>query len=356
MNTRGGDFFGQGSYGCTFAPPPTCVNEVSVSKKAKGIRGKKLGKVFDSQAAVDQEWKIAEVMSRVDPNQEFFLYPVSKCTTSLADVKKDSEALSCSYTHRTRPTSLAMLIMKKGGEPLVDYIYRSRTNIPKFVEIMIPVMQGLQKLARHGLVHHDLKFDNILYNATEKDTKIIDFGLMVRKIEAFDWSKNLYLFSDYWLHPPEYRILQYVSSGTLLTTTKDDARRIFQKNMHLLNTRFSSNDRYTLHDYILSQVFTYCDYEKEFVDYMLDVCKKETREGAVAFMAKHAGKIDMYSLGITMAYLSMYLHTANDGQHIQVMYKELLQGLLHPDPRKRMSPSKALSHATAILAASKRGI
>lgn len=347
---RGGDFFGEGTYGCTFSPPPACSDEEQIAPRKRHSK-KLIGKVFEDEESYDKEWEIAKKLAKVDPNQQIFLYPISKCITTLNDIKKDPQASKCSYVSTASPkssrsnTSFPMVNMVKGGITLEEFVRKNKVSPSKFLKTIVPILKGLIMLKRHNLIHHDLKFDNILYDPHTNETKVIDFGLLVPLKGAFNVMDNDYLYSNYWLHPPEYMMFQCVNDYTqtqLSSLTREEARNFAENSLITLNINFASGDRHTLKDIIINQCFKYhCEYEDAYVNYMLAVAKRPSKSAAIAYMSKQASKIDIYSLGITMAYLSMFLEYKSNHQKKKLM--EIIKQFVHPDPRKRPTPAKALT-------------
>lgn len=299
---------------------------------------------------MDTEWDIAKKMAKVDPTQSIFLYPISKCTTTYKDVKKDAESSKCSYVtkvpHRSKTSkTFPMVNMVKGGMTLEDFVRKNHVSPSQFLNAILPVIKGLTMLKRQNLVHHDLKFDNILHDPATGGTKIIDFGLLIPLKGAYNEVDNGFLYSNYWLHPPEYRVFQYInehSQSQVSATTKDAARKAAADNVKILNINFETGDQYTLKEVITTQCFRYyCEYEEAFMKYMLAVCKRASKADSISYMTKQASKIDIYSLGITMTYLSMFLNYKSDAQKKQFM--EIIKQFIHPDPRKRPTPAKAIA-------------
>lgn len=337
----GGDFFGEGSYGCTFSPPPKCSSTEVAIAKLPTRKTDVLGKVFKEERDMRKELAFGEIMARIDPRQKIFLYPASSCETTLRELRKDPQATKCSYTTSSAMTNDAfhMVKMKRGGVTLDQYLHTHRTTPHDFVEMMKPVITGLKMLHKNGMVHHDLKFDNILYSPGKKVTNIIDFGLMQRQETVFDPSVNRYLYSNYWLHPPEYRIAQQVHSHPS-KPTDDDGRALCQEVMTTIDVYFEDYAPATLRELIVNQAFRYtCAYEEAFLGYMKAVWR--AKGSKLDFMRKQAHKIDIYSLGITMIYMSQLLHFRGSGARVKWM--EAMKLFVHPDPRKRPSASRALS-------------
>lgn len=343
MQVRGGDFFGEGTYGCTFAPPPACTSDQRDIVAHKINPKKVLGKVFRNKSSMNTEIKSIEKIAKADPKQRYFIYAHSSCTTSVKEILKDKDAAKCSYitsrVSRQPSKTFPMLNMTKGGMTLEDYIKKHKVSPRQFCIILIQILKALKILRKHGLVYHDLKFDNILYDPSTDDVKIIDFGLMIPLNDVYDLRKNNYLFSNYWLHPPEYRVFQELHKRHM---TEDDVRELAATNLKLLDIKFASTDHSSLQKIITKSAWMYpCKYDDAFVKYVMHITKSKNNSAALNHLKKQASKVDIYSLGITAAYLSMYLDYASDAQ--QKKFMTIVQALTHPDPRKRPSATRAIT-------------
>jgi serine/threonine protein kinase len=344
MKTNGGKFFGEGTYGCTFSPPPKCDREevtlTALPKDRKNI----IAKVFKDKDDINVEWKYSEAVSKLDPKQRIFLYLSSHCPVKVRDVKKDRQWQSCSIaTHASTNSTLHMALMKRGGITLDEYCSR-KGGIPlkKFIHVFLPVLEGVAMLIKGKIVHQDLKFNNILYDAKNNTTNIIDFGLATGLKEAYDSYKNDYLLSEYWLHPPEYLIAQYIYEHPIATATTEQCYDIAKKLPKILDINFDESTQQTLKYIIMDKVFTsQCEYEGAFVKFMTTVLNNRRGNEALAYLQKYANRIDMYSVGVNLAFFSTYIKFSDEQQRDSFM--SIIKALVYPDPRKRPGPSKAIT-------------
>lgn len=71
------------------------------------------------------------------------------------------------------------IVMEKADNCLRDYLINSEQSPPQILDIFVQISQGVACLHSLGIIHRDIKIDNIVY--TEQNTKIqvklIDFGL-----------------------------------------------------------------------------------------------------------------------------------------------------------------------------------
>jgi serine/threonine protein kinase len=302
-----------------------------------------MAKVFRRESDMEKELEFAKVLQEVDPAQKFFLYPIAHCATNVGEVRKDRDATKCSYVQDAVQNSthmLYMVTMVKGGSTVEDHVMKHRLTPAEFVAVITPVFEAVRKLSKHGYVHHDLKFDNMLYNDAHKKTHVIDFGLMQRMKTLFHPDNNRYIFSNYWLHPPEYRIAQRLYDKPLYHPTKDDFRSDVESIGETLDIYFDDSAPTTLRDLIIQQVFNnrICEYEEEYINYASSIWR--AKGSKTRAMYKHADKVDIYSIGITIVYLSQFLEFPSNLARAEWMQK--LKIFVHPDPRKRPGPTKAI--------------
>lgn len=73
------------------------------------------------------------------------------------------------------------------GESLADRLKREkRVPIKEALEIGIEICEGLHYAHEQGLVHRDIKSDNILLDKREKQVKVADFGIAIESDEGSD--------------------------------------------------------------------------------------------------------------------------------------------------------------------------
>lgn len=343
MKKVGGKFFGEGTYGCAFSPSPACITDETTIGKVPSDKSKAIAKVFLKKQAMNVEWDLSKQIQKIDPKQKSFLYPLSQCDTTVAELKKDPDAARCSYTRSYKdPTILPMVKMTKGGMTLEKYVKKNNVSLTDFVGAVLPVLGGIRKLNKAKMVHNDLKFNNILYDPDTFETKIIDFGLMIPEKDAFDILKNVDVRSKYWLHPPEYLAESFVRNLPYFEyPVKRHARKIVADVMKMLDIFFDSTTKIRLKDTLVNKVFeSYCEYEEEFTKYLLNgVLNKRRGQESIDYMTKYANKIDIYSLGISMMYLGDYLYFMSSKEEDK--FYAVLKHFVHPDPRKRPGPTKA---------------
>ena len=95
---------------------------------------------------------------------------------------------------------------------------------------MARLLYGSKVLIDNGIVHHDLKQQNIVYNENTGRVNFIDFGLMMRKTEMFkNANGSRYPFGEHWSFPPDILFYNYVDYQRM-TIIEGRDRNIFMQN------------------------------------------------------------------------------------------------------------------------------
>jgi serine/threonine protein kinase len=328
---KGGTFLGEGTYGCTFSPAIPCQVESVMDDLSRPRKiNKKLTKVYSTQSDLQSEWKYAKILKQVDPKQEYFIYPRERCEIQRKIIEKQPNANQCNLIKQSPKSSFPALQMMYGGMTFEQYVRTKQPTVLDFLRIARHILKGIRKLHQFGWLHQDLKLDNILVN-DQGIPHMIDYSLFTPVNNAFNHRVNLYLRSKYWLHPPEYRIEMQIRR---LGDRPSDAEissfvnNIITEHMRSMEFKIQTDDKTNLDQYVLSY-FSYSEYYNHIKEYVKSLI------GKVHVIGRHAVKIDVYSLGLTFMNLAYYLKG-------DVRYQEWLKGMIHPDPRKRLSTTMAI--------------
>jgi calcium-dependent protein kinase len=81
---------------------------------------------------------------------------------------------------RTKKTYIVLELLK-GGELFERVIERGRLPEPEVADILRKLVYALEALHRHGILHRDIKLENIVMRDNEDDFKLTDFGFAVDK-------------------------------------------------------------------------------------------------------------------------------------------------------------------------------
>jgi len=175
---------GQGSYGCVHKPSLKCKNETGINYVNK------VSKILSKSDAKKEIGEYSKV-SKADKKNKFYLGKPTDCEVD--EVQSNINAIKrCTISDRAihRLSQYQLILMEDGGENIVTYTDKMRNwsrsemsteHCEKFALEALRLFAGLKTFLDNGLVHFDLKPQNIVYNATTNRLNFIDFGLMKSK-------------------------------------------------------------------------------------------------------------------------------------------------------------------------------
>jgi len=188
---------GEGSYGCVQDPSLHCTHIPKPNFDYNGY----VSKLMKTKRA---EEELAEFVKfhRYDPNDEYHLGTPIMCKPDLIEAGVMADVEQCkklSPDVKANPDNYDLLVMKYGG-PDLKIFCKSKINqflktnkeqkSDKFWLEVHHLIKGLQFFRDSGIVHNDLKPQNILYDTKTNKLMFIDFGLMQTKREIIRTSKN----------------------------------------------------------------------------------------------------------------------------------------------------------------------
>lgn len=188
---------GEGSYGCVQEPSLHCAHLPKPNFDYNGY----VSKLMKTKRAEEELAEFVKFHS-YDPNDEYHLGTPIMCKPDLKDANVMKDVEQCkklSPDVKAKPDDYDLLVMKYGG-PDLKIFCKSKINqflktkkeqkSDKFWLEVHHLIKGLQFFRDNGIVHNDLKPQNILYDTKTNKLMFIDFGLMQTKAELIRTSKN----------------------------------------------------------------------------------------------------------------------------------------------------------------------
>ncbi|MCP4752322.1 MAG: protein kinase, partial [Proteobacteria bacterium] len=129
------------------------------------------GDVFDDANRLERFYREAKVVAQVSNAYVMSLFDIGKATDEKSGQEVDY--LVMEYTD---------------GPSLADYIKDERPELPKVIRLAEKIATGLAAAHKLGIVHRDIKPDNILVDESG-DPKILDFGL-AKPIDPMQFGKK----------------------------------------------------------------------------------------------------------------------------------------------------------------------
>lgn len=202
--TKEPTFLSSGTYGCIFRPGIPCEGNTQTQK---GM----LTKIQTHTETTAQEKRIGEKIQKITNGHQYYAPIVSSCNVSLSKVT-DSEIEKCKILPKNKEglTTNAVKyeanqIRYVGKDTLLQYllgVFKSKPEnlVRTIVHSHNKLLDGFRKLALEGIIHFDVKENNIMCKDKSGTPIIIDFGLSV-DVETI--SENNYK-DIFYVYGPDY--------------------------------------------------------------------------------------------------------------------------------------------------------
>ena len=187
---------GQGTYGCVHKPQLKCKDKAR--KDATTV-----SKLMTRKHA-NQELGEYNLIDFADEKQEYYLGIPDDCNVDSKNAANLMAIAKCRDFEAKQVQDYKLLLMKYGGKDLDDFSdevhkWKKTPENVKQIELfwleVSRLFRGLNAFKKNGIVHHDLKHQNIVYNKETNRINFIDFGFMTAKNSII----NKCTYSDYWL-------------------------------------------------------------------------------------------------------------------------------------------------------------
>jgi len=230
----------QGAYGCVYKPGLACTGE-PLKKNAD----KYLTKLQEDHGYVQNEEFVSNLIRTQIKDYRSVAAPVLRtCRVTLRERALVEKVGSCRAIRQQRWRLKEALLEKKRKElkdgvdmflqkirfvegPLLDKHLVSPTTssssalspqdaIEKWVDLLtchLYLVDSVAKLQQQGIVHYDLKPNNVLFDTTQEVPILIDFGLSIH-VPSLDYTTNaghaFYSYGNYFYWPLEVCVLSYL--------------------------------------------------------------------------------------------------------------------------------------------------
>jgi serine/threonine protein kinase len=320
---KGRKVVGEGSYGCVHKPSLHCVNNPEIQYDDY------VSKIMKTKEAKN-ELKEFVTIGRYDPTNEFHLETPILCQPELDDkiIKKDIS--QCNYIKssevKARPNDYKILVMKFGGPDLKNLCGKelkkylsTKTKIKtnQFWLEVLHLIKGLKFFKDNGLVHNDIKPQNILFDMETGKLTFIDFGLMRSKREIISTSNesNNFLGIYHWSYPFECGIMNknIYDKYKKLTLPKKNKYKKELSDMILYDTKQNTFDISMANPHAFNIIFMYIDKDGDtpsdnvkygyIQDFFNGINNLMSTESYNTNLDQIIDSIDIYGLGFTLQYI-----------------------------------------------------
>jgi serine/threonine protein kinase len=331
----------QGAYGCLYMKE---YKEGDLTLEQFVIKIQKKKSVSDNEAL------IGKIIMKI-PHYEDYFAPVLKSEKVKLSSIDEEEVEKCSFLKEDKKVGElgsyeSSEILYVGRYSLADYL----TKLPpsQFMEIFVTdhiiLLEGLQKLIDAGIIHFDLRENNIMVRDADSRPIIIDFGLSIDTTATLEPQKVFYIYyNEYAPWCIEIIIESYISNEL------DDVRRnqpatiaemttlideYFDKNMGI-KTLLSEEERTKLRQKMMD-FFTAYD--------------NKPWQTIYTELLKYRNSWDNYGMAIIYLFLFENLELTKYESDFSFLrdYKQLLKAIMMSSPSERMLPKDTISEINKI--------
>jgi serine/threonine protein kinase len=312
---------GCGGYGAVFHPP-IGSNDTSM-----------VGKVVftESFKEAKKEWFNVKTIRKIDPDQNYFLYPTTKEEIDISEYNKYAKTPIANAIDG----KLVQFTLKNGGVSLRKHHYPSLNQL--LVHI-IRVAQSIQIMLQNNIVHLDIHLGNMMLNG-EGNCKVIDFGLS-KNSKTF-YSQLNYLWSaQYAVNPPEFRLIQTKHKKKYNLVAEQD---LLAK--YLVVDESDLNHVYTNPAFIQSY--------NELNTSLVNIRNSEQYSKKIALrylesMNSHQ-TTDVYGLGVAMIEVLIKTDFPEVSVNIYMKLWDIITKMIMPHPEHRMRIETVISEMKGLL-------
>jgi len=311
------EVIGEGKYGCVHKPSLKC------RKSRKRIQYKnKVSKIMETSEAI-HELSEYNIIDKIDRNREYFLGIPIQCSPQPSDTTKRA-IRQCESFDPKNIDHYNLLVMEYGGVHLKQFAdkmndaYRVTLNAPserqKLTETMREfwtevkrLFQGLVIFKKNGVIHYDLKPQNIVYNMDKNRVNFIDFGLMVETREALQDCETSRVMTDFhWSFPPEI-ILAGKKTFRRTHGSPEKKQKLFGKFLRDIDDYQDGKLNYFMEMTVERQRpppdTTTNIKEQHIQEFRTMLFDTLDRHGYHEFVRLFLDKVDAYGLGIALIYV-----------------------------------------------------
>ena len=340
---QGGTLIAEGGYGCIFRPAITCQGKATNDTKY-------VSKIQKDNFAAKNEVKIGKLLKKVlknkrgNPLLNNFAPVLSTCALHTQGHQL-GELKDCKILKKNPTSAFSLMRIRYIEGTGIDHFLLEQANSPliwlTFVSSYDHLLRSGRMLGELGIIHNDLKSQNIIYAKDVSLPIVIDFGLSIpiSDLQKSNIEDYFYTYApEYYIWPLEVHLLNY----TLYVGVIDQDGLLSIVDQYVAGNAalrsFSLEWKRRFHIICQNILQGYIGLDKDAV---------------VSRVLKHWCTWDNYSLSImflkTISTLSFGPKKLVSPNEFLKSLTELLLLNIHPDPTRRLSPTATIKRFEGIL-------
>ena len=220
-----------------------------------------------------------------------------------------------------------------------------QSTMEKFWVSMTRIIEGIHLLHSNGIIHNDIKQQNILINDNFR-SNLIDFGLMTTRDKLIN--KTIH---DYFAYPPEVYFYKRFIAVNLQENKNIRNSNFFKKRIkEFARSRIRKNNPYMKQHLFSTMVFKNDeDFNEYYINKFVDFTTQLSIDSYENFMEVSLDTFDMYGLGLVL--LSMLYKTGIylKNNHLFDDLYQLFMVMTSWNVYERYKPSDVLSQYKQIM-------
>ena len=347
----------EGTYGCIYRPGLTCEGN---PENAKYIT-----KIQKNKRAIQNEFNISGKIRTIPGYTRFFAPILKQCGVKIT---KDTVAglKQCEVFKDDKAEEIAEYVSTKiryvGNQDLMKYMLgtlKTKRFLHEAWKTHTYLLKATQKMVSSKIVHYDIKYNNIIYDANLSVPIFIDFGLAFTMDRLLDTSADLekifFVFEYYSWWPIDIVACSYIVQEIGITEAKtakvstNQIEEIYEVFLKGIKDPHDESVREVKNDVFKIQILNTEENTRKFKEACFEYFSKFVGNSwwdLYEDLIQHANTWDSYSLAAT--YLAILDEAASsnpdefqmeiekyDGQYSRHMH--LLENVVYSSPDKRPS-------------------
>lgn len=352
------ELINQGTYGCVFHPGVACNGSTESTRYVT--------KIQRNERTIANELSISEKILKIPGYAKYFVPILKKCDVKIRKDNADDLRKCRVFKHHTdevveKTSYVSMKIRYVGDLTLGKYILRlpNEKMLSEMLNTHSYLLKGVQKMVEHGIVHNDIRSNNVMYDTTTKNSRpvFIDFGLAFSIDSMKDFQTNLhkifYVFNVYGFWCIEVVMCNYIFDVVGQSNAKteivriQDLEKIFDVFLHGIEPSLDeSRNPKIQNDAFINNILIHPEkmynFKRVYDQFTVKFIGKtwfETYEELIQYW----NTWDSYAIAVVYlvildtAYAEGTIHASSLNSQIAKTYIELLEDIVYSSPDTRPS-------------------